>query len=76
MLSTEAALRKDKTQPSDNAMQHRHFATIAAIIADKFGEKTTSTEWNQKDIANHFADALTATNPKFDRARFLRACGL
>jgi hypothetical protein len=74
MLTPESAARKDRAQPSGDAMQHRHFATIAAIIRNRFGERQTSTEWTQDDIANAFADELARTNPRFDRARFLRAC--
>lgn len=69
-LTTEAALRKDKTNASAT-MEHRHFATIAAILAD------LPSEWSRKPaVIEHFADALRHTNPKFDRARFLRACGV
>lgn len=76
MLSQEAAHRKDQTQPSGNKMEHRHFATVAAII------RSMPTVHNgehgfidvRQEVAEHFADALTATNTKFDRARFLRAC--
>jgi hypothetical protein len=28
------------------------------------------------EIARHFANEFTASNPRFDRARFLKACGL
>ena len=31
-------------------------------------------EWNTTVLA--FADALATTNPRFDRARFLAACGV
>ncbi len=70
MLSTSTALRKDKNSAS-SSMEHRHFATIAAIIAsmDLYGSKTVRNQ-----VAAHFANELAATNPKFDRARFIRAC--
>lgn len=70
-LKIEAALRKDRTN-TNSTMEHRHFATVAAILADM------PARWSQRrvDIINHFADALRHTNPKFDRARFLRACGV
>lgn len=69
-LTTEAALRKDKTN-SASEMQHRHFATIAAILAD------LPDHWSRKPaVIHHFAEELRHTNPKFDRARFLRACGV
>lgn len=68
VLTTEAALRKDKTN-AHATLEHRHFATIAAIIADMPLAFSGV-------VALHFADALRHTNPKFDRARFLRACGV
>ena len=69
MLTTEAATRKDRrTGLSD--MQHRHFATVAEIIWSSFSDRGT---YSKEDIAREFADRLKATNPKFDRKRFLRA---
>lgn len=75
MLTPESALRKDKANASSE-LQHRHFATIAAII--KTMEKVHNQEHGfidiRQDVAEHFANRLVATNPRFDRARFLRAC--
>lgn len=69
-LSTAAAARKDKTT-GKTEMQHRHFATVAAIIASlPHGAKI------QRQVAEHFADELATTNGKFDRRRFLQACDL
>lgn len=66
-LSTTAAAAKDKrTGMAD--MQHRHFATIAAIIKD-FGYPQ-----ERQRIAEEFARKLRHTNPKFNRDRFLAAC--
>lgn len=68
-LTTEAALRKDRTS-AHSTMEHRHFATIADILS------------RNADLANHgaicrrMAAALASTNPKFDNTRFLRACGV
>lgn len=64
-LSTTAALSKDKTT-GKSEMQHRHFATVAAILVNLKADKDTCEAW---------ADELAPTNPKFDRARFLAACG-
>lgn len=61
-LSDSAALYKDRLGKS--AMEHRHFATIAAILR-KFGA--------DEDTANAWADELASTNPRFDRRRFVRA---
>lgn len=72
MLTPETALRKDRNA-APATMQHRHFATIAAIIAE-YGSVESPSE--ARAMARHFADRLTRTNPNFDRARFLRACGV
>lgn len=69
-LTQQTAHRKDLTT-GISPMQHRHFATIAAIIrgmaADVYGPEQVATE---------FADRLCDTNPNFDRLRFLLACGV
>lgn len=73
-LSAAAAARKDRT--TETMMQHRHFATIAAIIRDM--DTVNNQEHGfidvREDVAEHFADVLAKTNPRFDRARFLAAC--
>jgi hypothetical protein len=76
MLTIESALRKDMTNGKAD-MQHRHFATIATIIReiDK-GLIPCSTNATRKFMAELFADELRYTNPRFDRARFLKACGV
>jgi hypothetical protein len=47
------------------------------LIADAV-KQITANDYAQDraDKANLFADALTATNPLFNRARFLTACGV
>lgn len=67
MLNTESALRKDKRTGLWGDMQHRHYATIAAIIASMPLPRRLT-------VAREFADYLPATNPRFDRTRFLKAC--
>lgn len=74
-LTTSSALRKDTAMPSGNSMQHRHFATVANILQRRF-VKTPHHVRSALDICEVFADELAATNPKFNRARFMRACGL
>lgn len=70
-LSIESAFRKDRTT-GKATMEHRHFATVAVIL------NSMPARWGQRrmDIIAHFADELAGTNPKFDRARFLKACGV
>lgn len=69
MLKPEAALRKDQTNANSD-MQHRHFAAVAAII------KSFPEGAERISVAHTFAAGLAHTNAKFDRARFLRACGV
>lgn len=68
-LTTESALRKDRNT-GKATMEHRHFATIAAILRDM---PELETHYGR---ARYFATQLAKTNPRFDRARFLRACGV
>lgn len=70
-LSIEAARDKDRRNGL-SPMEHRHFATIATIIAALANDEDT----DKYNVAHHFAGYLNATNPRFDRARFLRACGV
>lgn len=55
--------------------QHRHFAVIAAVIAD-MPKHAASLRAQRESCANAFADRLAATNPNFDRSRFIAACKL
>lgn len=72
MLTPESASRKDKRTAQGATLEHRHFAAIASIISclDK------GVTYHPDGIAKFFAMNLTRTNPRFDRARFLRACGV
>jgi hypothetical protein len=49
-------------------LQHRHFAFIAATIKSMDGSHDY-----RREIARDFANACAATNPRFDRGRFLAA---
>lgn len=74
MLTQQSALRKDQTMPSGANLQHRHFAFIASVIA-AMPAHAASLRAQKRSVALSFADACAGTNPKFDRSRFLRACG-
>ena len=67
-LSKSAAYRKDITS-SIGDMQHRHFATIAAIIREM-----PADVYGPEQVAKIFASRLADTNPRFNSNRFLRAC--
>jgi len=74
-LSNTAALNKDQLGAKHPAtMQHRHFAVIAGVLADLGPNQGVFPNQNLA-ICQHFADGLAESNPKFDRARFLKACG-
>lgn len=76
MLKDTTAQRKDITTGLAR-LEHRHFATIATIIREiDHGLIACSTDATRKFMAETFADKLARTNPKFDRRRFLRACGV
>lgn len=74
-LNKESALRKDETSGLSE-MQHRHFATVAAIIKslDLHNASRSGSDQLRYAVAKQFADNLARTNPRFDRARFMRAC--
>ena len=70
MLSKDSAHRKDLSgKPA--SMTHQHFRQIAEIIR----EIDPALPMTSREIAGLFATRLAATNPKFDRHRFLMACG-
>jgi hypothetical protein len=64
-------------------MTHAHFALIAEIIRKEIEDvDLTDVEHSaynvvnvRDDVARAFARHLGMTNPRFDRARFLAACG-
>ena len=76
-LTQTAAARKD-ARNAKSEMQHRHFATVAAILANA-PDFTKHNSGNpigaHRQLCRYFADELAETNPRFDRDRFLKACG-
>lgn len=70
-MTNHSALAKDKRNAKADVMQHRHFAVVAGIIAE------LDVDYPQRCIiADQFARKLADTNAKFNRARFLAACGI
>ncbi len=68
--------------PRDGArkmtMQRRHFELIAKTLKEldyKFPGGRFDDE-HRRCVATHFAAKLRSTNPNFNEARFLRACGV
>lgn len=75
MLTNESALRKDKTTGTGVRLEHRHFAFIASVLAQsKPGTPNALLYWHA-DVTM-WADACGRIHPRFDRARFLHACGV
>jgi hypothetical protein len=53
-------------------MTRKDYVMIADTIATSWHHSADS----KADLAYRFADALEADNPRFDRHRFLVACGV
>jgi hypothetical protein len=69
MLTKQSALSKDQRNASKPVMEHRHFAVVAGVLADL-------DDATREQVALHFAAKLAATNPKFNKARFMAACNV
>lgn len=52
-------------------MERRHFQIIADTI-----KGLAPDVYGPEQVAQAFADAMARQNPRFDRARFLKACGV
>lgn len=60
-------------------MQRRHFELIAETIASVDDSERYADSVHpeaKRTFAYAFANKLRATNPNFNRDRFLRACGV
>lgn len=55
-------------------MTRKHFEFIAATIA-AMPTHAATLRTQKRSCALAFADALAKENPRFDRERFLKACG-
>ena len=74
MLTQTSAHRKDIATGQNAELQHRHFAFIAATIK-AMPDHAATLRTQKRSVALAFADACARTNPRFDRRRFLLACG-
>lgn len=54
-------------------MQKRHFELIAGVLRNY--RAGNCIDFAIDEIAERFADQLQKENPRFDRPRFLDACG-
>lgn len=63
-------------------MQRRHFELIAESLkkSSHHFSNSASGPWTMSEasrrVCEDLADALGGTNPQFNRARFLKACGV
>jgi hypothetical protein len=62
------------------SMSRAHFQFVADILADQRAHHEDNDSPAMAEavamIAHQFARELKATNPRFDRARFIAACGV
>ena len=56
-------------------MHRKDYVAIADVLATRKGIWSTA-ELARQDIAEMIADLMARDNPRFDRARFLAACGV
>ncbi len=65
-------------------MSRKDFVAIAAAIKSAFstthditdGDRKNSAQIAMREVACQISNACADSNPRFDRARFLSACGI
>lgn len=59
-------------------MTRKDYVLIADTFAkfQKIQDLDQTINWTGADLARNLADVLQGDNPRFDRARFLDACGV
>jgi citrate synthase len=67
------AEHKDKRTKAK--LQHRHFAFITQTLKGLADNEVMYPD-QYKEVCTFFAKECAATNPRFDHARFMRACGV
>lgn len=56
-------------------MTRKDFNLLAACLLEIKQDEDAGTPASARLTASRFASVLKATNPRFDRERFMRACG-
>lgn len=56
-------------------MTRKDYVLIAAAVREE-RERFSNRNPGADDLVRALADSLAADNPRFDRARFLKACGV
>ena len=54
----------------------RHYQAIADALRKHVGEEVEKVSYPKVMIVVELADTFEKDNPRFDRARFIEACGL
>jgi len=57
-------------------MTRKDYILIAAAIQSAMIQGYSGAEWARQCVAHNIALALANDNPRFDRERFLKACGV
>lgn len=58
-------------------MSKKHFVVIAALIKSRLERETSEeTKGGIRLIALDLANQFVSENPRFDKSRFLTACGM
>ena len=74
-LSLIKSNRLELTYEEIHRMTRKDYQLIAEVFAN-LGQIIDIKETVAVDLARNLADALETDNPRFDRARFLVACGV
>lgn len=77
-LTQSSAFSKDtRTAQYGVKLQHRHFSFIAAVLKETMPTACSPDLWMQHiKMVDAFTDACARSNPRFDRVRFRKACGV
>ncbi len=57
-------------------MSKKHYIEIAQAIKASEVPATAETRKSIAELAKRLANVFAADNPRFDRARFIKACGV
>lgn len=63
--------------PSHSMFQRRHYTTVANVLktTSDQGQRQLFTSEDIRRLTLAFCEIFTVDNPRFDRVRFLQACG-
>lgn len=57
-------------------LTRKHHKAIASIIKNNYEVSTPPIKFVLRDMTDQIAQYFAADNPRFDRAKFVDACGL